>query len=185
MAPCEVPRVTVVVAEQSQGAGPQIPREAEPGSCQSPGPAQARRLHRTHCSCHTYPFRQSGKTFQKGGFPPPPPSCAKTLSFHGDSQIANPSKSGGVGEGEAGLSPEKWARLVLVFILSSRQPFQGMMGKSRGCQVPQQGVQGLSLRRRGRPSVLPHGKAQVNPFGDASWGSSRGCLPPGAFPSPV
>lgn len=60
-----------------------------------------------------------------------------------------------MGEEEAGLSPGKWARLVLVFILSSRQPFQGMMGTSRGCQVPQQVVQGL------RP---PEGKALHPPW---------------------
>lgn len=62
-------------------------------------------------SGYTCPLRQSGKTFQKGRLPPP--SCTKTLSFHGDSQIANPSKSKPGEKKKAGLSPKMWAWLAL------------------------------------------------------------------------
>lgn len=79
----------------------------------------------------------------------------KVLSFHGDSQIANSSESEpGVGGGRKLADPEKWAWLVLAFILSSRQPFRGRLGKSQGCQTPSKGSRGSGLWRGG-PSILP------------------------------
>lgn len=122
----------------------------------------------------------------------PPLSCAKNLSFHGDSQIANPSKSEPGGEKKKKLAyPQRsvhgWHWGCPLLRMKAEQTWAVLLGpdgKISGMPGPQaSGPWAQATGGGGSSSSLPHGKAQVNPFGDTTFlGRLLGTVFPWCFP---
>lgn len=158
-----------------------------PASCQSPVPSQARCLHRTATATPVLSGSQE-RLSERDDFPPP--LCAKNLSFHGDSQIANPRESQGKKKKKLAYpqrSGHGWhwgCPLLRMKAEQSRAALLGPDGKISGMPGPQaSGPWAQATGGGGSPSSLRHDKAQVNSFGVAAFlGRLLGPVFPWCFP---